>query len=104
MLPKFTGKFCEDNVPNVMSESAAFGLVSYRRFDGKIEHNNRGNRRFTISELSLDFPQVSRSVIYDILSEKLGYKKLCARWVPKMLTDGQKQKRLAVTTISLGSF
>jgi len=39
----------------------------------------RGNCRFTISELSLEFPQVSRSVNYDIVSEKLGYKKLCAR-------------------------
>ena len=28
----------------------------------------RRNRRFTISELSLEFPQVSRSVIYDIVS------------------------------------
>jgi len=55
----------------------------------------RGNRRFTISELSLEIPQVSRSVIYDIVSEKLRYKKLCARWVPKMLTDEHKQKRLA---------
>jgi len=54
-----------------------------------------GNRRFTISELSLEFSKVSRSVIYDIVSEKLGYKKLCAIWVPKMLTDEHKQKRLA---------
>ena len=61
----------------------------------KMNTTIRGNRRFTISELSLEFPQVSRSVIYDIVSEKLGYKKLCARWVPKMLTDKLKQKRLA---------
>lgn len=55
----------------------------------------RENRRLTISELSLQFPNVSRSVIYEIVTEKLGYKKLCARWVPKMLTDAHKQKRLA---------
>jgi len=61
----------------------------------KVDTTIRGNRRFTISELSLEFPQVSRSVIYDIVSEKLGYKNLCARWVPKMLTDEHKQKRLA---------
>ena len=29
-----------------------------------------GNRRFTISELSLEFPHVSRSVIYDIVSSE----------------------------------
>ena len=61
----------------------------------KVNRTIRGNRRFTISDLSLEFPQVSRSVIKDIASEKLGYKKLCARWVPKMLTDEHKQKRLA---------
>jgi len=61
----------------------------------KVNTTIRGNRRFIISELSLKFPQVSRSVIYDIVSEKLGSKKLCARWVPKMLTDEHKQKHLA---------
>jgi len=70
----------------------------------KLNTTIRGNSRFTFSEQSLEFPQVSRSVIYDIVSEKLGYKKLCARWVPKMLTDEHKQRRLAVATISLGSF
>ncbi|GBN04491.1 hypothetical protein AVEN_112942-1 [Araneus ventricosus] len=35
------------------------------------------NRRFTISTLSDDFPEVSRSVLYKIVSEKLNFKKLC---------------------------
>jgi len=61
----------------------------------KVNTTIRGNCHFTISELSLEFPQVSRSVIYDIVSEKLGYKKLCAGWVPKMLTGKHKQKCLA---------
>jgi histone-lysine N-methyltransferase SETMAR len=26
--------------------------------------------------------------------EKLGYKKLCARWLPKILTDDHKTKRM----------
>ena len=52
----------------------------------KVNTTIRGNRRVTISELSLEFPQVSRPVIYDIVSEKIGYKKLCVRWVPNMLT------------------
>jgi len=36
----------------------------------KVNTTIRGNRRFTISELSLEFPQVSRSVICDTVSEK----------------------------------
>ncbi|GBM04061.1 hypothetical protein AVEN_247934-1 [Araneus ventricosus] len=37
------------------------------------------NRRFTISTLSNDFPEVSRSVMYKIVSEKLNFKKLFSR-------------------------
>ncbi|GBL68514.1 hypothetical protein AVEN_206693-1 [Araneus ventricosus] len=38
------------------------------------------NRRFTISTLSNDFPEVSRLVQYKIVSEKLNFQKLCSRW------------------------
>ncbi|GBM16379.1 hypothetical protein AVEN_129704-1 [Araneus ventricosus] len=51
------------------------------------------NRRFTISTLSNDFPEVSRSVLYKIASEKLNFKKLCSRWVPKLLTEDHRNKR-----------
>ena len=29
------------------------------------------------------------------MSKDLGYRKLCARWVPKMLTDDHKTQRMA---------
>ncbi|GBN21415.1 hypothetical protein AVEN_246372-1 [Araneus ventricosus] len=51
------------------------------------------NRRFTISTLSNDFPEVSRSVLYKIVSEKLNFKKLCSPWVTKLLTEDHKNKR-----------
>ncbi|XP_067127515.1 histone-lysine N-methyltransferase SETMAR-like [Centruroides vittatus] len=53
------------------------------------------NRRFTISSLSKEFPAVSRSVLYEIVTGRLNYRKLCSRWVPKMLTEEHKTKRLA---------
>jgi hypothetical protein len=40
---------------------------------------------FTISELSCEFPQISRTFLYDIITVRLGYHKFCARWIPKML-------------------
>ena len=55
----------------------------------------RQRRRFTVSELSLEFPQVCRTVVYEIVTKKLGYHKFCARWVPKMLTDVHKTQRMA---------
>ncbi|GBN58696.1 hypothetical protein AVEN_131843-1 [Araneus ventricosus] len=58
-----------------------------------IEAKILDNRRFTISTLSNDFPEVSRSVMNKIVSEKLHFKKLYSRWVPKLLTEDHKNKR-----------
>jgi hypothetical protein len=40
-------------------------------------------RWFTISELSCEFPQISRTFLYEIITIRLGYHKFCARcsWV-----------------------
>lgn len=46
---------------------------------------------FSISET---FPQVSRSVLYEIVTERLNYPKLCSRWVPSILTEALKIKGL----------
>ena len=48
------------------------------------------DRRYTISDLSLPFPLISRALLYDIVSSHLGYQKACARWMPKMLTEHKK--------------
>ena len=34
----------------------------------KVNARVRDNRRFTISDLSLHFPQISRTIVYDIVS------------------------------------
>jgi len=34
----------------------------------KVNERVRGDRRFTVSDLSLHFPQISRAVLYDIVS------------------------------------
>ena len=58
-----------------------------------IEEKIRGDRRFTITSLSEHFPEISRSLLHEIVSETLGYRKLCARWVPKQLTEEHRMKR-----------
>jgi hypothetical protein len=37
-------------------------------------------------ELQHIIPEVSKTTIHEAVREKLGYRKLCARWVPKILT------------------
>ena len=54
----------------------------------------RANRRVTIRELHHIIPEVSKTTIPEAVTEKLGYRNLCARWVPKMLTDDHKTKRM----------
>ncbi|GFS51765.1 histone-lysine N-methyltransferase SETMAR [Trichonephila clavipes] len=48
------------------------------------------NRHFTITELSSQFSQISRSLLHEIVTKHLLFKKLCARWVPKNLTSEHK--------------
>jgi hypothetical protein len=38
-------------------------------------------RRFTISELSCEFPHISRTVLYEIITDRLGYHRFWTRWV-----------------------
>ena len=61
-----------------------------------VEEKFRENRPFTIASLSLHLPQISRSLLHEIVSDKLKCRKLCARWVPKMLTEEPKLKRRPV--------
>ncbi|GFX77961.1 HTH_48 domain-containing protein [Trichonephila clavipes] len=60
----------------------------------KVDCEVKENRRFTISSLAEKFPAGSRSVLYEIVYERLNYRKLCSRWVPKMLTDEHKNQKI----------
>jgi histone-lysine N-methyltransferase SETMAR len=60
----------------------------------EIEGEIRTNRRLTVRELHHIISEVSKTTIHEAATEKLGYRKLCARWVPKMLMDDYKTKRM----------
>ncbi|GFV95486.1 uncharacterized protein TNCV_4574881 [Trichonephila clavipes] len=59
------------------------------------------NRRFSITELRNQFPQISLSLSHDIVTKHLLFKKLYARWVPKNLTPEHKIQRLGAALIFL---
>jgi hypothetical protein len=54
-------------------------------------------RHFTISELSCEFPQISHTVLYKIITVRIGHHKFCTLWVLKMLTIVHKMKRMALS-------
>ncbi|GBM73899.1 hypothetical protein AVEN_217240-1 [Araneus ventricosus] len=56
----------------------------------KVNEKIRENRQFTIRMLYVEFPQISKTVLHEIVTNRLNYRKLCSRWVPKMLTDVHK--------------
>jgi hypothetical protein len=56
---------------------------------------NCEKRFFTLTEVSCEFPQISRIILYDIIIVRLGYHKFCARWVPKMLEMQRMSSTLA---------
>lgn len=50
----------------------------------------REGGQFTISELSSKFPQISRTVLYEIVTSTLGYHKFCEKWVLKTAHGGSQ--------------
>jgi hypothetical protein len=59
-----------------------------------VDKKNCARRRFKVSELSCEFPQISCNLLYDIITVRLGYHRFCARQVPKILTGVHKTRRI----------
>jgi len=53
------------------------------------------NRRVTIDEVANHF-EISHGSACDIIHNRLGFRKVCARWVPKEFTEEQKNNRVAI--------
>jgi [histone H3]-lysine36 N-dimethyltransferase SETMAR len=60
----------------------------------KVDDLVRQNRRITVRDIEEEVG-ISFGSAQSILSE-LGYSKVCARWVPRLLTDEQRQNRVAI--------
>ncbi|XP_055390540.1 uncharacterized protein LOC129619324 [Condylostylus longicornis] len=61
------------------------------------------DRRLKVRELA-DIVGLSKSAAHRILTENLGMKKVCARWVPRLLTIDHKQHREVVSMNCLAMF
>jgi len=57
----------------------------------KVNRIIRENRHFTISEVYEQCPEVSRTVVCEIVTEHLQYHKICARWVRGLLVRGRNK-------------
>ncbi|UYV69306.1 hypothetical protein LAZ67_6003196 [Cordylochernes scorpioides] len=57
----------------------------------------KADRRVTIDEIMIRLPpgiEIGRSSIGTIMSDILNFRKVCARWVPRLLLENHKQQRM----------
>ena len=62
----------------------------------KIQDMVLEDRRLTVDEIA-DTVNISHGTAHNILSEVLGFKKLCAQWMPHLLTMEQKHIRMRLS-------
>jgi histone-lysine N-methyltransferase SETMAR len=54
-----------------------------------------GDRHLTVDEIACKV-NISHESSHSIITEHLGFSKVCARWVPRLLTHNQKQVRQGI--------
>jgi len=59
----------------------------------KVRHIVRENRRLTVRSVA-EQVNIDRETVREILTEDLDMRKVCAKMVPKELTEEQKQRRI----------
>lgn len=62
-----------------------------------------GDRRLSVEEIASEV-RISIGSAHTIICEHLGFRKISARWVPKLLTKNQKQARLEICERHLNRF
>jgi hypothetical protein len=81
---------------SVDDDNARSGRPSTSKTDddvAKVREGIRSNRRLTVREVAEEV-SISKTVCHEILTENLGMHRIAAKFVPRLLTDDQKQNRV----------
>ena len=68
-----------------------------------VEETVHANRRVLLKELEEQFG-LSHGTIWDIVHERLGYRNVCSRWVPRQLREDNKKNRMGASLTHLLRF
>lgn len=79
----------------MMKTKVANKTLSVTNWLKKINTKIRENRFVTVKELLFDFPQIFK---------KLGYHKCSTRWIPKLLSQEQKNKGIEASLKFLDAY
>ena len=74
------------------------GRLSTSRTEANVERVRqmvRGDRRLTVRRIANELG-MNRNSVWKIITEDLGMRKVCAKMVPKLLNDDQKDRRMQV--------
>lgn len=94
-----TGHFSVEDEPREGRPKSATDDVSVALVKSKIDEDPRLTQEMIAEELGLNAMAVSR-----ILKNNLGYTKKSARWVPRILTEAQKEARVRFAQYFLDKF
>ena len=81
-----------------VEDSPRSGRPSTSRSEENIERVKRAvrsDRRLTVRIIAQEL-DINRDCVWRILTEELGMRKICAKMVPRMLTEDQKERRVQV--------
>ena len=92
------GRTSVEDEPRSGRPCTSSGADQVNRVDALI----RQDRRYKVRDLALEL-DISKSVVHEIV-QKLGYRKVSARWVPKQLTDVHKEQRRVMSAQLLDRF
>ncbi|GFO18924.1 LOW QUALITY PROTEIN: histone-lysine N-methyltransferase SETMAR [Plakobranchus ocellatus] len=62
----------------------------------RVDELIRCDRRMKLREIALKL-EIPKSTIHEIVHDTLGYRKVSARWIPKMLTEDHKLERVEIS-------
>jgi hypothetical protein len=96
---KWFREFDSDRV-NVMDEQRSGQLTTSDDLVQDIDAAVQADRRVSIAQLEIRF-NLPRSTIWNIVYERLGYRKVCSRWVPLQLTDEHKKTHMGSSLMLL---
>jgi hypothetical protein len=98
-MRKWCREFESDRV-NVMDEQRSGRPSMSADLVQDIDAAVQADRRVSIAQLEMRF-NLSRGTIWDIVHERLSYRKVCSRWVPLQLTDEHERTRMGSSLMLL---
>lgn len=89
-VTKWIGLLKKDRTDTHDEERSARSSVISEKLMQQVKEKVRDDRRDTLDTPRGSFPRVSRGLLGQIVSERLGLKKLCALWKQKIMTQASR--------------